>query len=340
VSIPVDSLCYGASWCERAASLLTDRFLIIARAPVSVDSLTLVAGMALVIGAEVVVLGYTRSSLYRLLHPTPSTRADIVWFLVRILGLLSLVGAVGSLGLTTLGAHLAKEYAGFHVLAKIENPVLQGAAYVIASDFMSYWVHRGRHALGWWWEFHKHHHSATEFNAITQARFHPLDGAAITLSTVVPVQLLGGTMGESLFVLVPFAVHAGLTHSMLPWRWGWFGRYVLYSPTGHRIHHSALPEHKDKNFGALFPVWDWIFGTYYKGDLINEQVGVEDNYQNTRGLLFDLIEPLRRAWRSLSTPTGFGFRSAEILDALDVRAVVGVDLDPLAGADEGRHLHD
>jgi sterol desaturase/sphingolipid hydroxylase (fatty acid hydroxylase superfamily) len=300
VSISVVSLCIGASWCERAADLVVAKSLVIARAPFSADSLTIVAAMALVIGAEIIVLGYAKSSLYRLLHPTKSTRADIVWFLVKILGLQSLVVAIASLGLTTFSNRLAVEYAGFHVLEKIKDPVLQGAVYLIVSDFMSYWVHRARHGFGWWWEFHKNHHSATEFNAITHVRGHPLDGAASALSTVIPVQLLGGTVGESLFVLVLFGVHAGLIHSMLPWGWGWFGRYVLFSPMGHRIHHSALPEHKDMNFGALFPVWDWIFGTYYKGDVINEEVGVEDNYQNTRGLLFDLTESTRRAWRSVS----------------------------------------
>src|SRR5438477_159294 len=202
VSISVVSLCETASWCERAAGLVSGRLLAIARAPFSVDSLTVLAGMALVIAAEIIVLGYAKSSLYRLLHPTKSTWADIVWFLVRIFGLQSLVVAVASL-----------------------------------------------------------------------------------------------------FVLVRFDAHAGLTHSMLPWRCGWFGKYVLYSPIGHRIHHSALPEHKDKNLGFLFPVWDWMFGTYYKGDVINEEVGVEDNYQNTRGLLFDLAESTRRAWRSVGLPT-------------------------------------
>ena len=309
MSISIVNICNGVSWCEHAAGLIAGRFLSIAKAPVSTESLTLVAGMALVIGAEIVVLGYAKSSLYRLLHPTKSTRADIVWFLVRIFGLQSLVVAISSLGLTTLGNRLATEYVGFHALAKIKDPVLQGAAYVIASDFLSYWVHRGRHAFGWWWEFHKHHHSATEFNAITQARTHPLDGVFIVLCSAVPVQLLGGTMGESLLVLVVFGAHAGLTHSMLPWRWGWFGRYVLYSPMGHRIHHSALPEHKDKNFGSLFPVWDWMFGTYYRGEVINEQVGVEDNYQNTQGLLSDLTESVRRAWRSASLPAASYARS-------------------------------
>ena len=308
VSISTVSLCNGASWCERAADLLVAKSLVIARAPISAESLTLVAGMVLVFGAEIIVLGYAKSSLYRLLHPTKSTRADIVWFLVRILGLQTIVIAIASLGLTTFSNRLAVEYLGFHVLEKIKNPVLQGVVYLIASDFISYWVHRGRHGFGWWWEFHKHHHSATEFNAITQARTHPLDGVAIVLSTVVPVQLLGGTVGESLFVLVLFGAHAGLTHSMLPWSWGWFGRYVLYSPMGHRIHHSALPEHKDKNLGFIFPVWDWMFGTYYKGDVINEEVGVEDNYQNTRGLLFDLTESTRRAWRSVSSTARSGPR--------------------------------
>ncbi|HZE10357.1 MAG TPA: sterol desaturase family protein, partial [Burkholderiales bacterium] len=197
MSISIVSVCDGASWCERAAVAVTGRILAIAQAPVSVDSLTVIAGMTLVIGAEIIVLGYTRSSLYRLLHPTKSTRADIVWFLVRFLSLQSLVVAICSLGLTSLSNRLAVQYLGFHVLDRIKDPVLEGVAYLIAADFISYWVHRGRHAFGWWWEFHKHHHSATEFNAITQARTHPLDGVAIVLSTVVPVQLLGGTVGES-----------------------------------------------------------------------------------------------------------------------------------------------
>ncbi len=302
MSISIVGLCNDASWCERAADLVVAKSLVIARAPISAESLTLVAGMVLVFAAEIIVLGYAKSSFYRLLHPTQSTRADIVWFLVRFLSLQSLVVAICSLGLTSLSNRLAVQYLGFHVLDRIKDPVLEGVVYLVAADFISYWVHRARHGFGWWWEFHKHHHSATEFNAITQARFHPLDGVGIALATVIPGQLLGGSVGESLFVLVLFGVHAGLTHSMLPWQWGWLGKYVIYSPMGHRIHHSALPEHKDKNLGALFPVWDWIFGTYYKGDVINQEVGVEDNYQNTRGLLFDLTESTRRAWRALSLP--------------------------------------
>jgi sterol desaturase/sphingolipid hydroxylase (fatty acid hydroxylase superfamily) len=38
---------------------------------------------------------------------------------------------------------------------------------------------------------------------------------------------------------------------------------VFGGPQYHRVHHSILPEHHDKNFAAFFPIWDIIFGTAY-----------------------------------------------------------------------------
>jgi hypothetical protein len=44
-----------------------------------------------------------------------------------------------------------------------------------------------------------------------------------------------------------------------------FGRasVLLVSTQTHRIHHSILPQHRDKNFANWFPIWDILFGTYY-----------------------------------------------------------------------------
>src|SRR5258706_2710201 len=69
VSISVVGLCNGASWCERAADLLAAKFLVIARAPISAESLTLVAGLGLVFGAEVNLLARATSRLYPPPHP-------------------------------------------------------------------------------------------------------------------------------------------------------------------------------------------------------------------------------------------------------------------------------
>jgi sterol desaturase/sphingolipid hydroxylase (fatty acid hydroxylase superfamily) len=30
-----------------------------------------------------------------------------------------------------------------------------------------------------------------------------------------------------------------------------------------QTYHSYLPQHLDKNFVAVFPIWDILFGTYY-----------------------------------------------------------------------------
>lgn len=276
----------------------TARALDLAGSLVSIGTLSYVGGISLVLAIEVAVLGYAKSSVYRLLHPTRSTWTDILWFALRVLGLNGIILSILSLGTTTVVARLAERYLGFHVLLRVENPIGRFVLYVVAVDFLEYWVHRARHQIGWWWEFHKAHHSAEEFNAITTTRGHPFDGVAMAITTAVPIAVLGGSMLESIPVLTLFAAHAGLTHSMLPWRWGWFGRYVVFPPTGHRIHHSALPEHMDKNFGAIMPIWDWIFGTYYDGEVLNDAVGVDDNYQNRNGLRFDLAESMRRAVRA------------------------------------------
>lgn len=39
-------------------------------------------------------------------------------------------------------------------------------------------------------------------------------------------------------------------------------RYIVVTPDLHRIHHSAWRPETNSNFGAVFPVWDLIFGTF------------------------------------------------------------------------------
>lgn len=289
---------------ERILHILQQRAVLQMKGILSLDTAYFLIGMTLVFLMEIYVLGWKKSSVYRILHPTLTTRTDIVWIICKILGLQVFLFAGFSLGLTIVGTRIANKFLGFGLLDKPVldgHPVLRILLFMLWSDFLDYWVHRGRHQFNWWWEFHKGHHSAEEFNAITTARGHPLDGVFIVFSYAIPAAILGGGMGTWAPVLIISAIHAGLTHSMLPWKWGWFGKYVIFPPTGHRIHHSAMREHWDKNFGSIFPIWDHIFGTYYNGDVLNEEVTVDDNYQNKKGLIFDLIEPIRRAARSIKT---------------------------------------
>jgi hypothetical protein len=62
------------------------------------------------------------------------------------------------------------------------------------------------------------------------------------------------------FMLHPRRIY--FVHLNYPMRFGWFTR-VLSSPQSHRIHHSTLPEHMNKNFATILPLWDILFGTYH-----------------------------------------------------------------------------
>jgi hypothetical protein len=62
------------------------------------------------------------------------------------------------------------------------------------------------------------------------------------------------------YSLVNILTFAPLRHSHIDLRLGRLERLLL-SPAHHRLHHSAELHHWDKNFGAIFPIWDWAFHT-------------------------------------------------------------------------------
>jgi sterol desaturase/sphingolipid hydroxylase (fatty acid hydroxylase superfamily) len=51
-----------------------------------------------------------------------------------------------------------------------------------------------------------------------------------------------------------------LQHAQLDWRFGPLYRVVV-SPVFHSIHHSAEPRHHNRNYSAMFSIWDYLFGT-------------------------------------------------------------------------------
>ncbi|MBV8165944.1 MAG: sterol desaturase family protein, partial [Alphaproteobacteria bacterium] len=127
------------------------------------------------------------------------------------------------------------------------------------------------------WQFHKLHHSAEVMTPITVARVHPVEqvfGAA-TSAVVVgigtgiagyfllempqPIEFLGAQVVSVAFM----AAGSHLRHSHIWLSWGRTLSHVVISPAQHQIHHSVAPEHWDRNFGFIFALWDWLFGTLY-----------------------------------------------------------------------------
>ena len=138
---------------------------------------------------------------------------------------------------------------------------LQTVFYLVASDFMLYWIHRVFHG-GAFWKYYAVHHSSEEVNWISAARFHPVN---LSLGPVLVdvVLLLGGIPPAVLGILVPFNVlMSAFVHANLNWSLGPF-KYVIAGPVFHRWHHTALDRGGMKNFAGTFPIFDLMFGTFY-----------------------------------------------------------------------------
>jgi sterol desaturase/sphingolipid hydroxylase (fatty acid hydroxylase superfamily) len=130
-------------------------------------------------------------------------------------------------------------------------------------DFFYYWLHRFQHRSKWLWAEHALHHSEEHLNITTSVRHHWLEMPLNTIFVLAPFMYLFRPPLLTIPLVSFFISMIGvLTHSNVKIGLGRFG-WLIANPQNHRIHHSRLPEHLDKNFAQFFPIWDVLFGTYY-----------------------------------------------------------------------------
>jgi sterol desaturase/sphingolipid hydroxylase (fatty acid hydroxylase superfamily) len=187
------------------------------------------------------------------------------WFIIPLfarylrIGLLVL-GAALLFGISTPEGMAAFYDDGHGPLAQLLL-WLQAAIFLIASDFMMYWLHRAFHRVPLW-KYHAVHHSSQELDWISAARFHPINLFLGSVAADV-VLLLAGISPNVFVFLGPFTVaHSAFVHANLSWTLGPF-KYVLAGPVYHRWHHTAADRGGDRNFASTFPVLDLLFGTFY-----------------------------------------------------------------------------
>ena len=289
IAIFIASILYAVSQFHYF-SPITNRILDILPGGHSIEILnyiSLAPRMALVIIGclvfEVFVVGWKRSSLQRLIaNPTNSAVSDVIIVLLSWTGIFTILGSFFSFNLDNMIASqmsiLGKFFSdsGWNIDINSLNISnwQKGILYFVFLDFINYWVHRVAHNVSFWWETHKIHHSAKEFTLITLWRNHPFYNIFIAffagpLVIFTPYEIASTLLTVSL-------AHQLLIHSQLTWSFGWVGRWIFVSPVAHRIHHSDLPEHRDLNFAFSFIIWDRLFGSYYKGEMINKTIGLID----------------------------------------------------------------
>jgi sterol desaturase/sphingolipid hydroxylase (fatty acid hydroxylase superfamily) len=131
---------------------------------------------------------------------------------------------------------------------------------LVARDFLAYWEHRFEHQF--FWSVHRVHHAPHDLHAMTNYG-HPLHALPLFFLVVLPLSLLNfDSVGPPLFVSMITGLVVAMSHSPVDFHLGPLRR-LLIDNRFHRIHHSLEARHFDKNFGAVFPWWDMLFGTAY-----------------------------------------------------------------------------
>jgi sterol desaturase/sphingolipid hydroxylase (fatty acid hydroxylase superfamily) len=143
-------------------------------------------------------------------------------------------------------------------------------AAIIVGEFGSYWGHRWMHEIPFLWRFHAIHHSAEEMDWLVNTRAHPLDMVATRFCGLLPIYLLGlaqpsGNTADvvPLLYVVIGTIWSFFVHANVRWRFGWL-EHLVSTPAFHHWHHTKDgAEYINKNYSAIFPWIDKLFGTFY-----------------------------------------------------------------------------
>ena len=166
-----------------------------------------------------------------------------------------------------------------------DSPWLSFFFYLVALDFVAYWLHRAQHQIGLWWALHSLHHSQRQMTFWSDNRNHLLDSFVIDGAFAMVALLIGVAPAQFVTIVVATRVVESLSHANLRLSFGRIGEYLLVSPRFHRMHHGIGVGHEGRargcNFAILFPMWDVVFQTanfenHYPATGVREQLDGTD----------------------------------------------------------------
>jgi sterol desaturase/sphingolipid hydroxylase (fatty acid hydroxylase superfamily) len=168
---------------------------------------------------------------------------------------------------------------------------------ILVTDFWGYLEHRAMHKFPVLWAMHSLHHSAESLSIITGVRHFWLEDAINTallpvLGIIFKIPPEVATTIAAVYLLPEGLAHMNVRLSL--------GRFALciQNPQYHRIHHSLEPQHRDKNFCKMLPLFDVIFGTAWKpGKDEFPMTGLAG--EKATGFLDGFIWPVRHSVQSL-----------------------------------------
>ncbi len=282
----------------------------------------------LIIGVAIFLMRKPDQSFLSWLFPKhiythASHKTDIKLFIFN--GVLQLAGVLNvtvlMVGIISFVVGILGSYSGSDVT--VVGLISIALIYLIVSDFCVYWVHRLHHENPIIWPFHAVHHSAEVMTPITVYRKHPIYDLISSLIKAVLIGVLTGIClalfveeislaqiaGINIFYFVFIAMYANFRHSHIWISYGRWLEHIFISPAQHQIHHSIATRHWNKNYGEVLAIWDWVFGTLY---VPNEVEQLEFGLANADGqriaqpyptLADSLVQPFAEAKKTLRPET-------------------------------------
>jgi sterol desaturase/sphingolipid hydroxylase (fatty acid hydroxylase superfamily) len=250
--------------------------------------------------------------LYTLIHRLGLFRLALFFTLTPLMD--DLFGLLRVAGLPTW--HLDDLWPGVS-----DQPLVSLLLYLLAFDFLDYWIHRGQHRFEWWWRLHALHHAQRQMTMWSDNRNHLLDDLLRDVIVVTVAQLIGVAPAQFVVIVALTQLSESFQHANLRLSFGRWGERLWISPRFHRVHHSIGIGHESPatpsketlsaagpsqgarapsrgsedtpvpsvgavklgghNFGVLLPWWDMLFGTA-NFELRYDPTGVRDQVEQGR----------------------------------------------------------
>ena len=197
------------------------------------------------------------------------------------------------------GATLLLFYTIYSNFAIMEIPVASVWGFIalfVLNDLTFYGYHRLSHESRFFWATHVTHHSSQIFNVSTALRgnFIHFFYRFVFWS---PLAILG--FDPILIVLmdeIGFYYQMWIHTKTIRRTPRWF-EFIFNTPSHHRVHHASNKQYLDKNYGAVFIIWDRLFGTF---ESEKEEVvyGLTKNLEK-QTMVNVITHELRDIWRDV-----------------------------------------
>jgi sterol desaturase/sphingolipid hydroxylase (fatty acid hydroxylase superfamily) len=152
-------------------------------------------------------------------------------------------------------------------------------------DLFGGWMsHMIEHKIPLFWRMHIIHHADNNVDVTSGLRHHPLESVWRGIFFLIAIIICGAPIYAVMIYQTVLTVFVAFTHAniSLP---VWLDKglsYVLVSPNMHKVHHHWKQPYTDSNYGAVFSIWDRLFGTYMQLDPKKIRYGLDRYYSNEK----------------------------------------------------------